>query len=114
VLGRKLEGADMANGNTSMDNDSLMLERMGEALTILMVRFRQSSIDDRADLRPPLLELMNDSADYQNRLLKENVLTSEADLEDMRVIRSEIDLAASKQALLLAIARTSLFIATKI
>jgi hypothetical protein len=104
----------MANGNTSMDNDSLMLERMGEALTILMVRFRQSSIDDRADLRPPLLELMNDSADYQNRLLKENVLTSEADLEDMRVIRSEIDLAASKQALLLAIARTSLFIATKI
>ena len=104
----------MANGNNNTDNDSLMLERMGEALTILMLKFRQSNIDDRAILRPSLFELMNNSADYQKRLLNEGVITTEEDIEDMKVIRLEMDRAAGRQALLLAIARTSIFIATKI
>jgi hypothetical protein len=104
----------MANGNNMTDNDSIMLERMGEALTILMLKFRRSSIDDRAVLRPSLFELMNDSADYQKKLLKEGVITTEEDIEDMKVIRLEMDHAAGRQALLLAIARASTFIAAKI
>lgn len=104
----------MANNSNRIDKDTLMLEQSGDALTVLMVKFRRSSIDDRATLRPSLIELMNDHTDFQLRLIKEGVITTDEDLAEMKAIREEIDRAASRQALLLAIARTVAFIATKI
>jgi hypothetical protein len=96
------------------DNDALMLEQSDGALTVLMVKFRMASIDDRATMRPSLMKLIDDSADFRLRLVKEGVITTEDDLKEMGKIRDEIDAAGSKQALLLAIARTAAFIATKI
>src|SRR5215475_9640223 len=96
------------------DNDSLMLEQSDGALTVLMVKFRMASLDDRAAMRPSLMKLIDNSAEFRLRLFKEGVITTEDDLNEIGKIRDEIDAAGSKQALLLAIARTVAFIAMKI
>jgi hypothetical protein len=97
-----------------MDKDSKMLEEMGNALIDLQVKYRASSLSDRMALKPALEELLNDYADYQLRLLKEGIITSDEDLEEMANIKKEIDKAAKMEALLKAIARTIAFVATKI
>lgn len=97
-----------------MDKDTEMLQQMSAALTALQVRFKESSIEDRAAIRPSLQEAMDDLAAYEARLLKDGVITTDKDLADMRDIQAAIDKAGDKQALLLAIARTVAFVATKI
>lgn len=97
-----------------MDPDTIMLEQMGSALTALQVKFKLSSIDDRAALRPKLLEAMQDFAAFQLKLLKDGVVTTEADLAEMQEIRAEIDEAGNKQSTLLAIARVVGFIGARI
>ena len=96
------------------DTDTAMLEQMGSALVNLQVKFKRSSLDDRALMRPSLTEAMQDYAAYQTKLLKEGVVTTEADLTDMRDIRASIDAAGDKQSLLLAIGRVIGFIGMRI
>jgi hypothetical protein len=96
-----------------MDKDTVMLQQMGNALVDLQVKYRSSNLSDRMAIKPALEELLGDYADYQLRLLKEGVITSDDDLEEMKKIQEEIDKAAKKGAMLKAIARTIAFIATK-
>ncbi len=96
------------------DNDAVMLKQMGDAVTDLEVKFRASSLGDRVAMRPSLEELVNDYANYRLRLLKEGVITTDADLEEMKQIQRQIAAAAQKQDLIKAIARTVAFVATKI
>lgn len=97
-----------------MDKDAQMLEKMGNALVDLEVKYRNSSLSDRMAMKPALDELMKDYAEYQLRLLKEGVITTAEDLQEMDEIKKEIDQAARLEDMLKAIARTIAFIATKI
>jgi hypothetical protein len=97
-----------------MDNDSAMLQQMGSALTSLQLKFKMSSIDDRAVLRPSLMELMQDFAVYQTKLLKDGVVSTESDIAEMKEIRSKIDAAGEKQSMLVAIGRVIGFVAARI
>jgi len=96
------------------DADAAMLEKMGNALVDLEVKFRNSSLSERVEMRPALEGLLADYTEYRLRLLKEGIITTDADLEEMARIKQEIDAAASKQALIKAIVRTVAFIAAKI
>lgn len=96
------------------DNDAVLLQQMGNAITDLEVKFRAASLEDRMTLRPALEELLDDYAEYRLRLLKEGVITDDSELAEMRKIQTEIDAAAQKQDLMKAIARSIAFIATKI
>ena len=96
------------------DNDAILLEQMGHAVTDLEVRFRRSTLEERVALWPMLEGMLADYTRYRLRLLKEGTITTEEDLREMQAIKKEIDKAASKQSLLKAIARTVAFIATKI
>src|SRR5215471_1414961 len=58
------------------DNDAVMLQQMGNAITDVEVKFRASSLAERAALRPSLEQLLNDYADYRLRFLKEGVITT--------------------------------------
>ncbi len=104
----------MPGTKTQQDNDAVMLQKMGYAITDLEVKFRASSLEDRIAMRPSVEQLLNDYADYRMRLLKEGVITTDADLEEMKKIKKDIDSAAKKQELIKAIARTAAFIATKV
>jgi hypothetical protein len=97
-----------------MDKDARMLEIMGNALVDLQVKYRNSSLSDRMAMKPALDELIKDYAEYQLRLLKEGVITTDEDLQGMDEIKREIDQAARLEEMLKAIARTIAFIATKI
>jgi hypothetical protein len=97
-----------------MDKDTLMLQQMGNALVDLEVKYRSSSLSDRMAMKPALEELLADYADYQLRLLKEGVITTDDDLAEMEEIKKEIEQAAKKEAMFKAIARTIAFIATKV
>jgi len=80
----------------------------------LQMKFRNSPLADRMAIKPALEELLSDYADYQIRLLKEGIITSEQDLAEMADIRQEIEQAAKKEALLKAIGKTIAFVAVKI
>jgi recombinational DNA repair protein RecT len=97
-----------------MDRDTQMLQEMGNAVITLQMKFRNSPLADRMAIKPALEELLSDYADYQIRLLKEGIITSEQDLAEMADIRQEIDQAAKKEALLKAIGKTIAFVAVKI
>lgn len=97
-----------------MDKDTQMLQTMGDALVALQVKFKLASVEDRAALKPSLQEAMNDYAAYQIKLLKDGVVSTDADLKEMTEIRSEIDAAGDKQSMLLAIARTIAFVSGRL
>ncbi len=94
-----------------MDNDTIMLEKLGNALVDLQVKYRNSSLEDRMAMKPALEELLSDYADYQLRLLKEGVITTDDDLLEMDSIKKEIDQAARKEQLIVGIAKLIAFIA---
>jgi hypothetical protein len=96
------------------DNDAVMLQKLGDALTSLQVKYRASALADRMAMKPSLDELMSDYSTYQLKLLKEGIITTADDLRTMDDIKSAIDSAAKKEALAAAIAKTIGFIATKV
>lgn len=97
-----------------MDKDTEMLQRIGNAVIALQIKYRSSSLSDRIEIRPELDELLKKYADYQIILLKEGVITTDTGLQEMAEIQKEIDWAAEKQAIMKVIARTIAFVATKI
>ncbi|NWG76484.1 MAG: hypothetical protein HXY24_18090 [Rubrivivax sp.] len=97
-----------------MDNDTKMIKEMGKALIDLQVKYRSSRLSDRMTLKPALEELLDDYAELQIRLIKEGVITTDEDLEEMAKIKEEINRAAKQEALMKVIARTIAFIATKV
>ena len=96
------------------DKDAVMLEELGNALIDLEVKFRASTLKERTELRPELERLLESYGGYRLKLLKEGVITGEDDLDEIRSIQQEIDSAAKKEALLKAILRTAVFVATKL
>jgi hypothetical protein len=97
-----------------MDNDTQMLKEMGDAVVALQIKYRNSPLAERMALKPALEKLLSDYANYQLRLLKEGVITSQEDLDKMANLKQEIDQAAEKEAMLKVIGKTIAFIALKI
>ncbi|MEO8042241.1 MAG: hypothetical protein ABI646_06520 [Acidobacteriota bacterium] len=63
---------------------------------------------------PQLAELWNDWVTLRIKLMKAGVITTNEDLAAMEAIKQEIDAAADRQAIILAVARTIAFIAAKV
>jgi hypothetical protein len=97
-----------------IDNDAEMLERMGNAIIVLQKKFRESDLEERMAMRPGLEEMLEDHAEYEMKLLKEGVISTQSDLKEMAKIKAQIDSAANKQTILLGIARLIGFIAARV
>jgi len=87
--------------------------RMGNAVVALQIKYRSSSLSERAESRPQLDALLTKYAEYQNNLLDEGIFTTDKDLEEVAIIREEINQAAQTQQLIKAIAKTVAFVATR-
>lgn len=96
------------------DTDAEMLVSMGSAVIELQRKFRQSTLEERMTIRPALEEMLEDYTEYELKLLKEGVITTDSDLAEFDTIRREIDEAAGKQAILLGIARVIGFVAMRV
>ncbi|HEY6897275.1 MAG TPA: hypothetical protein VI279_08430 [Rhodocyclaceae bacterium] len=93
------------------DNDALMIRAMGNAVTDLQVRYRAATLDDQAVLAGPLKEMTEDYSDHVARLIKAGTITSDDELAEMASIQKSITDKASRQDLLLAIAKIIALIA---
>jgi hypothetical protein len=97
-----------------MDNDAQMLDVLGGALVDLQTKYRMAGLEDRMALRQPLQEALDDYANYQGKLLKEGIITSESDLDEAKAIAAAIAAAADRQSFLVVLGRVIAFVATKI
>jgi hypothetical protein len=97
-----------------MDNDSQMLRLLGNALIDLQIRYRAAPLADRMAMKHSLDQLLMDYAHYQIRLMKEGTITTEDDLREMAAIRAEVEQAAATQQVVVALAKTIAFVATKV
>ncbi len=97
-----------------MDKDVEMLRNTGNAVVDLQIKYRNSSLSERMEIRPQLDELLKKYTEYQIVLLREGVITSDEDLKEMVEIQKEIDQAAQTQQLVKAIAKTIVFVAKKV
>lgn len=97
-----------------MDTDAKMLKELGNAVTDLQIKYRSSTLTERFEIKPVLIEAMDDYLVYQIKLLKEGIVTKDEDLDEMKKIKKEIDKAATKQKILAAIGKLIAFIALRI
>ena len=97
-----------------MDNDAEMLKRMGNQITNLQVKYRGLPLDEQMSVQPALKQLLEDYARYQAKLLMIGIITTEADLKEIREIKKEVDDAADKMDLLAAIGKLISFIVVRV
>lgn len=97
-----------------MDNDSKMLKLLGLTLIDMQLRYRAAPAAERHELKPKLKEAFEQYALYQVALLREGIITTQEDLDEMDQIGDEINDAASKQALVFAVGRFVVFVASKV
>lgn len=93
------------------DNDAQMLRVMGNTITDLQVQFRAASLEDQTILATPLRELMTDYGNYQAKLLKAGTITKDSELAEMANIQQSISDNATRQDLLIGMARIVALIA---
>src|ERR1044072_5782518 len=98
-----------------MDNDAKMLELLGNSLTDLEVKYRATNdFATQQELEPQIQNLIAQITTFRKKRREGPVLMTDAGLAGMREIQRQIDAAAEKQSLLLAIARTAAFIGMRV
>jgi len=94
-----------------MDNDAKMLQLLGNTLTDLEVKFRATNdFATQQELEPQIESLITQITALRKKLREGPVIMTDADIAGMTEIQKQIDAAADKQSMLLAIARTAAFI----
>ena len=88
------------------DTDQIILDEAKESVFILDKAYRKAirngDIDTVMELKPKVEEAYDNYSSARLKLLEEGVVTTEEDVKQMRLIRSEIDEAANTQELLVA------------
>lgn len=97
-----------------MDNDAEMLKRMGNQITNLQVKYRGLSLDEQMSVHPALVQLLEEYARYQAKLLMIGIITTDQDLKDIREIKKSVDDAADRMDLLTAIGKLISFIVVRV
>jgi len=98
-----------------MDNDAKMLQLLGNTLTDLEVKFRATNdFATQQELEPQIESLITQITALRKKLREGPVIMTDADIAGMTEIQKQIDAAADKQSMLLAIARTAAFIGMRV
>src|ERR1043165_3451059 len=94
-----------------MSNDTTVLEMLGNSLTDLEVRYRATTdFATQQELEAKMEDVLAQYAALRTKLRQGEVIITAEDIAGMTEIRNDIDAAAEKQSMLLAIARTAAFI----
>jgi hypothetical protein len=98
-----------------MDNDAKMLQLLSNSRSQHEVNYRATyDFATQQELEPQIEELVSKYSDLRRKLREGPVIMTEQDIAGMTQIRDEIDRAADKQSMLLAIARTVAFIGLRL
>ncbi|MBT8185275.1 MAG: hypothetical protein KJN76_10575 [Eudoraea sp.] len=96
-----------------MDNTDKMYALLQDTITSVAFKIKIAPIEDRAELYPEMINVQTSLSEYQAKILQDRTLTTEKDMHDLAVIKSEIDNAADKQKLFNAMGRTISFVVTR-
>ena len=98
-----------------MDNDAKMLQLLGNSLTDLEVKLRATNdFATQQELEPQIESLVDQITTLRKKLREGPVIMTDEDIAGMTDIQRQIDAAADKQSMLLAIARTAAFIGMRV
>lgn len=97
-----------------MDKDADMLNILGNQITDLQVKYRALSLDEQMVIHPALMKLLQEYSQYQSKLLMIGIITTEADLIEIRAIKNAVNAAAKKMEMLTAIAKLISFVTVRI
>lgn len=97
-----------------MDNDAEMLKRMGNQITDLQVKYRALPLGELMVVHPALMQLLEEYARYQAKLLMIGIITTEDDLKEIKEIKKSVDSAAGTMDLLAAIGKLISFIVVRV
>lgn len=88
-----------------MDNNDQFLEDAAKAVFVISVKYRREDINGKQKLRQPRDKAFSAYSMARLKLLEDEVICTPQDVQDMQVIRQEIEQAATTQNLIAAIAR---------
>lgn len=88
-----------------MDNNESYLEEAAKAAFIIGVKYRQADINGKQELRHARDKAFSAYSIARLKLLEDEVICTNEDVEEMKDIRQEIQQAAKTQTLIIAIAR---------
>ncbi len=88
-----------------MDNNDIFLDEATKAVFIIGVKYRQADINGKQELRQPRDKAFSAYSIARLKLLEDEVICTNADVQEMEEIRQEIQQAAQTQTLIAAIAR---------
>jgi hypothetical protein len=99
------------NGGNGTDTDADVLRDAGNTATEIDVRFREADVNERRKLRKPRDDAFNEFSRARLQLMKTGMITTGADVQEMKAIKAEVDRAADNQALIIAVGRFVGFLA---
>lgn len=88
-----------------MDNNDNFLDEATKAIFIIGVKYRQADINGKQEIRQSRDKAFSAYSIARLKLLEDEVLCTNKDVEEMTGIRHEIQQAAQAQTLITAIAR---------
>lgn len=88
-----------------MDNNDIFLDEATKAVFIIGVRYRQADINGKQELRQSRDKAFSAYTIARFKLLKDEVVCTNEDVQEMEKIRQEIQQAAQTQTLIAASAR---------
>ena len=97
-----------------MDKDAEMLKRLGAQITDMQVKYRALPLDEQMAVHSALKQLLEDYARYQAKLLMIGIITTEADLKEIKQIKQSVDSAGNKMDMLAAIGKLISFIVVRV
>lgn len=86
-----------------LDRDMLVLRDAGNAVTEIDIRYRVGDINVKRELRDAREQAFAAYSLARLALLRDGILTTEKDLEDMRDLKRQIDEAGDTQDLIVAV-----------
>ncbi len=87
------------------DNDSNALKAAADAVTIIDMRYRAASINDKIIMKPQRDAAYDAYSKARLKLLEDGVIATDEDVAELEAIRAEIAQAAETQALMIGAAR---------
>ena len=93
-----------------MDNDSVVLKVASEAMTAIDLQHRAATFPDKLVLGPERDRAFSAYLAARLKLLADGVICTPADVAEMGKIRDEVNAAAERQTMLVAIGRMAGFL----
>ena len=94
------------------DNDTIVLQDLGETVTLIDVKYREASPAARFEMKENRDKALNEYGAARDKLIADGVICTDQQVIEMRKLKAEVEHAADTQMLIRAVAQVASFIVT--